>query len=101
MSKIKQVREALKIIIDNIDTGNSHIDDEQCDELLETLIPFVFKENKLSKYQSCKYLGISRSTFDNYVREGKIPPGRKQQGFKEIFWYKKDLDNAKYKINHN
>ena len=42
-------------------------------------------ENKYSKYQSCKYLGISRATFDRYVKEGLIPPGKKQQGFKEIF----------------
>ena len=100
MSKIKLIRETLQIIINNIDAGNSNLDDEQCTECLETLIPFTFVENKLSKYQSCKYLGVSRATFDNYVKDGKIPAGRKQQGFKEIFWYKKDLDNAKHKINH-
>ena len=32
---------------------------------------------------------------DNYVRAGKIPKGRKQQGFKELFFYKKDLDKFK------
>ena len=42
-----------------------------------------------------KYLNISRATFDNYVRAGKIPKGRKQQGFKELFFYKKDLDKFK------
>lgn len=47
---------------------------------------------KLSKYQVCKYLKISRATFDNYVKAKKIPKGRKQIGFKELFWYKKDLD---------
>ena len=39
-----------------------------------------------------KYLKVSRATFDNYVRAGKIPKGRKQIGFKELYWYKKDLD---------
>lgn len=50
------------------------------------------KNEKLSKYQACKYLKVSRATFDNYVRAGKIPKGRKQIGFKELYWYKKDLD---------
>lgn len=40
-----------------------------------------------------KYLNVSRATFDRYVSEGKIPPGKKEQGFKELFWVKKDLDN--------
>lgn len=58
-------------------------------------------ENKYSKYQACKYLGISRATFDRYVKDGIIPEGRRQQGFKEIFYLKKDLDNAKHKINNS
>lgn len=32
-----------------------------------------------------KYLKVSRATFDNYVRAGKIPKGRKQIGFKELY----------------
>lgn len=42
--------------------------------------------------------GISRATFDNYVREGKIPKGLKQPGFKELFWLKRDLDEIKEKL---
>lgn len=30
-------------------------------------------------------LKISRATFDNYVKAKKIPNGRKQIGFKELF----------------
>ena len=47
----------------------------------------------MSKYQACKYLNISRATFDNYVREGSIPRGKKEAGFKELFYTKKDLDD--------
>ena len=46
----------------------------------------------MSKYQCCEYLNISRTTFNNLVNEGKIKEGQKVQGFKEKFWYKKDLD---------
>ena len=46
----------------------------------------------MSKYEAYSYLNISRAKFDNLVKEGKIPQGKKQQGFKELSWYKKDLD---------
>lgn len=35
---------------------------------------------------------VSRATFDNYVRDGFIPKGIKQEGFKELSWNKADLD---------
>ena len=34
----------------------------------------------------------SRATFDNYVREGKLPRGKHEIGFKELSWSRKDLD---------
>ena len=81
------IKELLLKIINDIDTGNSN---------LSANLSFISNKNeKLSKYQACKYLNISRATFDNYVRAGKIPKGRKQQGFKELFFYKKDLDKFK------
>lgn len=49
------------------------------------------KDVPMSKYQAYTYLNISRATFDNLVRTGKIPRGKKIAGFKELAWYKKDL----------
>lgn len=46
----------------------------------------------MSKYEACQYLNISRATFDNYVREGKLPKGTKEAGFKELSWSRKELD---------
>lgn len=46
----------------------------------------------MSKIQACDYIGVSRATFDNYVRDGFIPKGIKQEGFKELSWQKSDLD---------
>lgn len=34
---------------------------------------------------------MSRATFDNLVRDGKLPKGKKVPGFKELMWYKRDL----------
>lgn len=47
----------------------------------------------MSKVMACDYLGVSRATFDNYVRDGFIPKGIKEDGFKELNWYRSDLDN--------
>ena len=46
----------------------------------------------MSKIQACDYLGVSRATFDNYVKNGWIPKGYKQDGFKELSWMISDLD---------
>lgn len=92
MLKLELLKISLQKIIDNIDAGNSEFSEEECDELLEAINKATNTKNKLSKYQACKYLNISRATFDNYVRAGKIPKGEKEQGFKELFWTKESLD---------
>lgn len=43
---------------------------------------------------------MSRATFDNYIREGKLPKGKKEAGFKELFWIKKELDEYINKSNY-
>lgn len=65
--------------------------DEEMNKALDMLRKYANPEEKLSKEQACRKLGISRATFDNKVRAGKIPTGRKQRGFKELFWTNKDL----------
>lgn len=92
---IQVIRNLLQEIVNNIDAGNSNIPAEKEMELIEYLSAFVNPNEKLSKYQACKYLNVSRASFDNYVKEGRIPKGRKQQGFKELFYYRKDLDTFK------
>lgn len=94
---IKMIKKLLQDIIDNIDSGNSNLDEKEIEEIVEYLTFISNRQEKLSVYQACKYLDISRATFDNWVREGKLPKGRKQQGFKELFYYKSDLE--KYRVN--
>jgi len=100
MNKLKILKSCLEQLISNIDAGNTYLDEDQCEEVIEMINHMTIAENKYSKYQACKYLGISRATFDRYVKDGLIPEGRRQQGFKEIFYLKKDLDDAKNKINN-
>lgn len=83
------IKKLLLKIINDIDAGNSNLNEEECKEVIDYVTFITNRNEKLSKYQACKYLNVSRATFDNYVRDKKIPKGRKQQGFKELFWYKK------------
>lgn len=90
---LKIIRNLLEKIITDLDAGNSNITEEEAIELIKVIQSYTDKTVKMSKYQACKYLNVSRATFDNYVREGSIPRGKKEAGFKELFYTKKDLDD--------
>lgn len=82
-------------MIDNIDAGNSNLTEEEALNAIKILKDYTDKTKRLSKYQACQYLNISRAKFDNLVREGKIPRGKHQIGFKELSWSERDLDAIK------
>lgn len=98
---LKVVRSLLENIINDIDVGNTNITEDDAMKLVTVLQFYSDKTIKMSKYQACQYLNMSRATFDNYVRDGKLPSGKKEAGFKEKFWIKRDLDNFKNKRNDN
>lgn len=95
---LKIIRNLLQHIIDDIDSGNSNISEKEQLEAIEFIQKINSKE--LSKIESAEYIGVSRATFDNYIREGKLPRGKKRPGFKELSWSKKDLDDF-IKLNIN
>ena len=86
---LKVIRNLLLKIVDNIDAGNSNITEEEAVKIVDSLKRFTDKEKRLSKYAACEHLNISRATFDNYVREGKLPRGKHEIGFKELSWSEK------------
>lgn len=69
---LKVIRSLLLKIVDDIDAGNSNITEGEAIEIVDNLRRFTDKEKRLSKYAACKYLNVSRATFDNYVRSGKL-----------------------------
>lgn len=89
----------LRNIADDLDSGNSIISKEHADLAMDLLMSSSDRNLKLSKYQACQYLAkqlnstMSRAKFDNLVAEGHLPKGKKQAGFKELFWIRRDLDN--------
>lgn len=90
---MRLIKKYLLQMVDDIDAGNTNITEEEAIQLAVTLKEYTDKTKRLSKYQACQYLNVSRATFDNYVRAGKLPKGRHEAGFKELSWNKNDLDN--------
>ena len=90
---LKVIREMLQKFIDDIDAGNSNLSFEQQCNIIRLLSNVnIGQENEMNKTQAADYLGVCRATFDNYVRDGFIPQGRQVGKFKELRWYKSDLD---------
>lgn len=91
---LKAIRDLLQKVIEDIDSGNSNIDEAEEIEIIDCLKRLTDRQRRLSKYEACRYLNVSRATFDNYVRVGKIPKGKKIAGFKELSWSRKELDDS-------
>lgn len=88
---LKVIKQLLLKIVDDIDSGNSNITEDEEIDIIELLKSFR-KDTPMSKYQAYTYLNMSRASFDNLVKAHKLPYGVKLPGFKEKFWYRKDLD---------
>ena len=82
----KLLTKLLRDTANKIDTGTCELSEEEATQMLEVLSHIA-----LSKEQACIYLNMSRSRFDDLVRQGKLPKGKKRVGFKELFWYKDEL----------
>ena len=85
----RAVTKVLRETADKIDSGNSELSEEQAMDIMSVLTHEV-----LSKDSACSYLNLSRSRFDDLVREGVIPKGKKRRGFKELIWYKDELQKV-------
>ena len=93
--EFKILAHLLRSLADNIDAGNSNITEAEMMEICEMISNSSNPDEKISKYQTAELLGVNHKTVDYYVRKRYIPHGRQEIGFKEIFWYKKDI--LKYK----
>lgn len=90
---LKIIRNILQQFIDDIDANNTNISyEQQCDIIRLLSNVNAGQENEMNKTQAADYIGVSRATFDNYVKDGFIPKGKQIGNFKELRWYKSDLD---------
>lgn len=83
----KQIVKALKETADKIEAGNCELSESEAMDIMS-----VLSHQVMSKEDACIYMNMSRSKSDDLVREGKLPKGRKRRGFKELVFYKDELD---------
>lgn len=84
-----------------IDTGKKILHND-CELPVEQQVELIklIGHQPMSKQESCWFLDIHRSKFDQLVRDGILPQGRKRPGFKELTWYKDELEIFKDKITN-
>ena len=78
-SLVQLVVRLLRDTANKLDSGNSEISESEAIDIAAMLTHQV-----MSKARACEYLNLSRSRFDDLVRENKLPKGRKSVGFKEL-----------------
>lgn len=90
---LQLIKQILQKFIDDIDADNTNLNyEQQCNVIRVLSNVNLGQDNEMNKTQASDYLGVSRATFDNYVRDGLIPKGKQIGKFKELRWYKSDLD---------
>ena len=94
------IKKLLLKIVDDIDAGNSELSESELYDVVDLLKRYNFRDKYISKYQAYTYLNISRAKFDNLVREGVLPRGKKIEGFKELQWSLKEIKDRNKDINN-
>lgn len=89
---LKVIKDLLLKIINNIDTGNSNLTEDQAIEVIKIIKNYTDTTQYYNRTQAAKYLHCSIQSFDLYRKEGKIPEGIKQAGGVRQ-WTKQQLDN--------
>ena len=69
-----------------IKDGSCELTMEQQNDILSAIC-----HTPLKKEEACEFLNLGRSRFDDLVREGVIPKGRKRKHYKELVWYEDEL----------
>lgn len=82
----RMIAKLLRETADKIDAGTCELSEQEAMDIMSAVAHKV-----LSKEQACAFLNLQRSRFDDLVRAGRIPRGRKRRGFKELIWYEDEL----------
>lgn len=87
MSLKENIIRLLRETASKIEAGNSELSEQEAMDIMRVLC-----HQAMSKAQACRYLNLRRAQFDNLVRAGKLPKGRKVVGYNELRWYRDELD---------
>ena len=94
MSSKEYIIKLLEEVVTALKADTSEIDTDTA-----VAIADLIAHKAMSKEEACLYLNISYSKFYKYMDEGKLPKGRKRTGWKELCWYKDELDKCKAEYN--
>ena len=83
------VAKMMREVADKIDAGTCEMSESEAMEIMG-----VLSHQAMSKDEAYSYLNLSRSRFDELVRLKQLPKGRKRRGFKELVWFRDELDEA-------
>lgn len=82
----KIVVNLLRDYANNIENGNSNLTLEECSNIISNIAHIA-----ISKEEVCDMLNISRSRFDDLVRKGVLPRGKKVKHKNNLVWYKDEV----------
>lgn len=90
MNKIisEHIGDLLIDVGNKIKAGTCEISENEALDILKTI-----SHEPLSREQVCSELKISTNKFYDLISEGKLPQGKKRRGFKELVWYKDEIQN--------
>ena len=83
---LKELRDLLMKIVNDIDSGNSNINESQTIEIASAIGELVSRynkpkvPNKLTRLEACRHLRISETKFNMLRRKGLISEGIKKAG---------------------
>ena len=75
--------------------GTSSLTEDEAMHILS-----IVTHEELSREQACDYMNMNSNKFADNITLGRIPKGRKKYGFRELRWYRDELDKAIYKIRN-
>lgn len=90
--ELQMLDDMIMEIHDRIKSGRCLTNKMQNVRAINFLRTIANKDEAISKYEAAQYVGVSRSTFDRLVKEGRLPQGKKRAGWKELAWFRSDLD---------
>lgn len=92
----KLITRLLREVADKIDGGTCELSEAEAMDIMS-----VLSHELMSKSQVCSYLQISPSKLGEYIRNRQLPKGKKRVGFKELRWYKDEIDKCAAKMRAN
>lgn len=76
-----------------IQAGTSELTEDEA-----MCIMSIIAHQPISREEACNYVNMNSNKFADNITLGNLPKGRKRRGFKELTWYKDELDKAIEKL---